>query len=72
MPASRKIVIEVIDDQMAAVFRRRSGAQRLETVNSLLRCARRLIETNIRFNHADWNDDRVKMEIAARISGGAD
>jgi hypothetical protein len=29
-----------------------------------------MIETNIRTNHSDWDDQRVNREIAARIAGG--
>jgi hypothetical protein len=67
----RRMVIEVIDDQQAVVLRRKSGAQRLQIVDSLFRTARRLIESNIRATHIDWDEARIHDEIARRIAGGS-
>ena len=69
---NRPMVIEAVDDRMATVLRGKSGAQRLQIVGSLVRSTRRMIETNIRSNHPDWDDARVRREVAARIAGGTD
>ncbi len=66
----RPLVIEPIDEGIANVLRRKSGAQRLEIVGSLFRSTRRMIETSIRSNHPDWDETRIRREVAARIAGG--
>jgi hypothetical protein len=72
MRSARKMVVEVVDNEMAAVLRRKTGAQRLKIVDSLYRSAWRLIETNVRCVHPDWNDLQVRAAVAARIAGGTD
>ena len=61
---------EVIDDDMAAVMRHKTGAQRLAIVDALYRSAWALIEGNIRRAHPDWDDTRVRTTVAGRIAGG--
>jgi hypothetical protein len=68
----RRLSTEVITDEMAAVMRRKTGAERLAIVDSLYRCAWALVEGNVRTTHPDWNDTRVKTAVAARIAGGAE
>ena len=65
-------VIEVIDDDMAAVLRAKTGAQRLAIVDALYHTARMLVETNIRSVHPDWDDRAVRRAVAERIAGAAD
>jgi hypothetical protein len=66
------IPAEVVDDQMAEVLRRMTGAQRLRIVDSLYRAAWKLIETNVRSMHPEWDDQTVVRTVAARIAGGTD
>jgi len=68
----RRMVIEVVEDEMAAVLRRKTGAQRLKIVDALYRSAWNLIETNVRGSHPDWNEPQVRAAVAARIAGGTD
>ncbi len=68
----RKPMIEVIDDDMASVFRSKSGAERLRIVDRLYRSARKLIEANVRSRHPEWDAQEVQRAVAARIAGGAD
>ena len=63
---------EVIEDVMAEVMRRKTGAQRLAIVDALYRSAWALIEGNVRRAHPDWNDVRVRATVAGRIAGGTD
>ena len=72
MRSARKIVVEVVDDEMAAVLRCKTGAQRLKIVDSLYRSAWKLIETNVRCSHPDWKESQVRVAVAARIAGGTD
>ena len=68
----REPVIEVMDDAMADVLRRMTGEQRLKIMLGLCRTGRKLVEANVRANHPDWNESRVRRAVAERIAGGAD
>jgi hypothetical protein len=61
---------EVVDDAMAEVLRRKTGAERLRIVDALYRAAWKLIEANVRATHTDWDDAQVRRAVAARIAGG--
>ncbi len=62
--------IEVIDDQMAAVLREKTGAERLRIADSLFRFAQRMIRSRLRAEHSDWSAEQVDRETARRISHG--
>ena len=63
--------IEVIDDAMAAVLRRKTGAERLAIASGLFASARRMLISHLRAEHPDWDDERVTREAARRLSHGA-
>ena len=63
------MVIEIIEDDLAAVLRRKTGAERLKIVDMLFECVQGLIESNVRAAHSDWDERRVSREVAARIAG---
>ena len=67
---ARRMVIELVDEKMAAVLRRKTGAQRLKIVDALYRSAWNLIEMNVRSSHPDWDEPQVRAAVAARIAGG--
>jgi hypothetical protein len=69
---ARGTTTEVIDDDMAEVMRRKTGAQRLAIVDALYRSAWAPIEGNVRAAHPDWGDARVRAALAGRVAGGAD
>jgi hypothetical protein len=69
---SRRMAIEVIDDDMAAVLRQKTGAQRLAIVDALYDAAWRLIECNVQTRHPEWSDQQVRRAVAQRIAGAAD
>jgi hypothetical protein len=62
---------EVLDDEMARVFRAMSGAQRLKIASDLFRSARRMLASQLAAEHPDWDDERVQRETARRLSHGA-
>jgi hypothetical protein len=62
---------EVMDDEMAAVFRAMSGAQRLKIANDMFVSARRMIASHLAGEHPDWDEQRIQQETARRISHGA-
>jgi hypothetical protein len=63
--------VEVMDDQMAEVLRRKSGAERLAIADALFRFARQLVLSGLRAEHPDWSDGRIATEAARRLSHGA-
>ena len=66
----KQLRIEVVDDQMAAVLREKTGAERLRIADSLFRFARCMIRSRLRAEHSDWSDAQVNRETARRISHG--
>ena len=63
--------IEVVDEQMAAVFRAKTGAQRLQIANGMFSFARQLVRSSVRDLHPDWSDEQVQQETARRLLRGA-
>jgi len=59
--------IEVIDDKLVAVLRRKIGAERLEIADRLFSSARRMIVGMLRAEHPDWAEQRDGQEAAQRI-----
>jgi len=51
--------IEVVDDAIAEILRRKSPGERFAMVASGWRMARGLVECSIRRNHPDWDDAGV-------------
>ena len=63
--------IEAISDEMAAVFRLKTGAERLEIASRMFASARRMLMNHLRSLHPDWDDVRIEKEAARRLSHGA-
>ena len=63
--------IEVVDDQMAEVFRAQNGSDRLKTASKLYVLAHRLIVAKLTADHPDWSHCQVQAEAARRLSHGA-
>jgi hypothetical protein len=62
---------EIIDDQMAAILRRKTDAQRLRSVDAFWKSARAIIKAAICTEHPEWDSQTINHEIARRISNGA-
>jgi hypothetical protein len=62
---------EVMDDQIAAVLRRKTPQEKLAMAESMSRMARDLIRDKLRFDHPDWSDDQIARETARRLLNGA-
>jgi hypothetical protein len=63
--------LEVLDDAMAEVLRRKTPAERLGIAFGLWRSARRMLTSMLRSMHPDWSEDQVNREVARRLSHGA-
>jgi hypothetical protein len=69
---SRKPVIEVIEDDLADVLRRMSGAQKLRCLDSMFRSIAGMIRCSIREAHPDWSPEQVSRETSKRIARDSD
>jgi len=63
--------IEVMDDAMAEVMRRKTPAERVAMVLDANRTMRLLIEAAVRRNHPDYSDEQVRREVARRMLRGS-
>lgn len=62
--------IEVIDDAVADVLRRKSPAEKLAMIFAANRTMRLRIEAALRTWHPEWSDDEVRREVARRMTRG--
>jgi hypothetical protein len=63
--------LEVVDDDMAEIYRSMTGAQRLKIANDMFESARRMIASHLASEHPDWDERRIQEETARRLSHGA-
>jgi hypothetical protein len=64
--------IEVVDDAVAEILRRKTPAQRVELALAANRLMRLRIEGHLRTVHADWDDSAITAEVARRMLLGSD
>ena len=64
--------IEVVDDAVAEVLRKKTPAERIAMALDCNRTARMAIEGAIRTQHPDWDDEQVASEVARRMLGGSE
>lgn len=67
----RTFTDEVLDDQMAAILRAKTPAERLAIVDRMWTSARRMIRANLARQHPDWSAELLDRETARRMSRGA-
>jgi len=60
--------IEVVDDAVAEILRRKSPGERMLMVGQGWELARQLIEAGIRSLHPDWDEQRVATEVRRRLA----
>lgn len=63
--------IEVVDEAMAEVLRRKSPAERLAIGFGLWRSARKMLRGQLASLHPEWPAERIEREVARRLSHGA-
>ena len=69
---SRKIDprnIEVIDDDLAAVLRQKTPAERVAMITAANRTARLIATAGVRFQNPDWDETQVHAEVLRRVCG---
>jgi hypothetical protein len=62
--------IEVVDQAVADVMRRKSPAEKVAMVCAAHRTAKRLMAAGIRRMHPDWSDDDIQAEVCRRLLHG--
>lgn len=70
-PESRPPTVEAVEEEMALVLSRMTGAQRLAIAAGMFRTARRMVESHLRAEHPDWDTRQVQTEVARRLAHGA-
>jgi hypothetical protein len=62
--------IEVVDDAIAEILRRKTPAERLAIAFDCNRTVRQRLDAHLRSVHPDWSDAQIAAEIARRILRG--
>ena len=62
--------IEVTCDEMVAVVRQKTGAERLAIADRLFSSARRMLLNHLRHAHPYWSQCQIEREAARRLSHG--
>jgi hypothetical protein len=63
--------IELIDDRMVEIFKQKSHLERLKIAFGLWNSARTQLYHYMRSLQPDWDENKIRKEIAKRISHGA-
>jgi len=65
------LVIESPDDAMVAIYKKKTPGERLRVAFGLWTSTRIMLEGILRAQRPDWDDQRVRAEVARRMSHGA-
>jgi len=63
--------IEVVEDAMADVLRRKTPAERISIGFGLWLAAHDLLTSHLRQTHPEWSEAQLQHEVARRMSHGA-
>ncbi len=63
--------IEVVDDAVADVLRRKTPAERVALVSEAWKFARLWVRAAVASQHPDWGESAVQHEINRRLLGGS-
>jgi hypothetical protein len=62
--------IEVVDDVMAEILRKKTPAERIQIGFSLWTSARKMLTAHMKSTHPDWDENQISREVAKRLSHG--
>jgi len=63
-----KPVVEVIDDDVAEIYRRMSGEQRMALAFDIWETAHAMVRMSIKHEHPDWEDSKIDSAVLRRMS----
>lgn len=63
--------IEVMDEAMAEVLRRKTPAERIAIGFGLWRSAQKMLGAQLASSHPEWDARELEREVARRLSHGA-
>jgi len=63
--------IEVIDDRMVEVLRRKSGAERLQIASAMHASARKMLTHVLASQNPGWGAEQLAREVARRLLHGS-
>lgn len=63
--------IEVLDDSMVAVLRKKKPAERIRIGFEIWASAHAMLTAHLKSLHPDWDKKRVEREVAGRFLHGA-
>lgn len=63
--------IEVMDDAMVEVLRRKEPWERIAIGFNLWIGASKMLTAHLSASHPDWSEEQVRREVARRMSHGA-
>ncbi len=63
--------IEVVDDDMAEVLRRKTPAERIQIGFEIWASTYKMLKTHLRQIHPEWSTERLDQEVARRLGHGA-
>lgn len=63
--------IEVVDDRVADILRKKTSEERLKIASGMWRSARIQLSSSLGSLHPDWSKEQVEREVIRRLSHGA-
>ena len=63
--------MEILDDAMANILRRKTPVERLAIANGMWKFARDMLRASLAHEHPDWTEDELNRMVARRLSHGA-
>jgi hypothetical protein len=64
--------LEIVDDKIAEILRRKTQTERIAMVDQFWWFARDLIHAMVSREHLDWPEDEIRRQVSRRMSNGAD
>ncbi len=69
--SERALHLEMMDAQMVAIMRKKTGAERLRIASDMYTSARKMLLSHLQAQHPDWRQEQICREAARRLSHGA-
>jgi hypothetical protein len=63
--------IEVVDDRVAEILRKKTPAERIAMVGECNRTVRSVIAGRLKHEHPTWTEEQIQQEVARRMLGGS-